>query len=224
LARAAGEGAYVEELIAQAVLRADSIDWPNVPSGERTALLLTAELVVEDDPQRAFAYLQTFEDAMQSVGTDLVYERDSRIRAFLLFSAGKTYKGLGDEAKARTLLIEAFSIFESFGYKWRAALAALALFELTGDRKWHQTAQIHASPYPNSWIAKSLRIDATLNEDDRLLLTETQREIYDALKEGLSNAEIAERLGRSSNTIRNHVRDIFRTLHVNSRVELLAKG
>ena len=58
-------------------------------------------------------------------------------------------------------------------------------------------------------------------------LTEREWEVLDFLHEGLSTAEIADRMSISPVTVRRHVSEILRKLRVKSReeaVELLAKG
>lgn len=53
-------------------------------------------------------------------------------------------------------------------------------------------------------------------------LTERQREVLGLLAEGLSNAQIAERLFLSPRTVEHHVGNILATLHLNSRTEAAA--
>ena len=50
-------------------------------------------------------------------------------------------------------------------------------------------------------------------------LTEREREVLKLLAKGLSNAQIADHLGVSPHTIRNHVSRIFSKLNVSSRTE-----
>jgi DNA-binding CsgD family transcriptional regulator len=53
-------------------------------------------------------------------------------------------------------------------------------------------------------------------------LTDGQRRIFDLLIEGLSEKQIASRLGISTHTVHNHVRAIYHSFSVHSRSELLA--
>jgi DNA-binding NarL/FixJ family response regulator len=55
-------------------------------------------------------------------------------------------------------------------------------------------------------------------------LTARQREVYELLTQGLSNAAIAAKLHRSERTIENHVADLFGKLNVRSRSELIARA
>lgn len=53
-------------------------------------------------------------------------------------------------------------------------------------------------------------------------LTPAQTLVLDALLDGLSEKQVAARLDISPHTVHNHVREIYRTLGVTSRGELLA--
>lgn len=52
-------------------------------------------------------------------------------------------------------------------------------------------------------------------------LSERERDVLELLGAGLSNAEIARRLFLSTNTVRNHVSNVFAKLHVSSRAEAM---
>ena len=53
-------------------------------------------------------------------------------------------------------------------------------------------------------------------------LTPRQREILDLIAAGLSTAEIAKKLTLSTETVRNHLRSVFRELNVHTRLEAIA--
>lgn len=53
-------------------------------------------------------------------------------------------------------------------------------------------------------------------------LTPRQREILDLMASGLSTSEIAKKLALSTETVRNHVRGVFRELRVHTRLEAIA--
>ena len=53
-------------------------------------------------------------------------------------------------------------------------------------------------------------------------LTPRQHEILDLIVAGLSTAEIANRLTLSTETVRNHLRSVFRELNVHTRLEAIA--
>lgn len=57
---------------------------------------------------------------------------------------------------------------------------------------------------------------------DPLGLTAREREVFERLLQGLSNAAIAQRLHRSARTVEHHVAAVFGKLGVSSRTELIA--
>ena len=54
-------------------------------------------------------------------------------------------------------------------------------------------------------------------------LTEREREILDHIARGARNQEVADRMHIGLTTVRTHLRNIFRKLHVSSRTEAVAK-
>ena len=52
-------------------------------------------------------------------------------------------------------------------------------------------------------------------------LTRREEQILGLLAEGLSNRQMAERLGLRPQTVKNHVRRVFEKLDVHSRLELI---
>lgn len=62
-------------------------------------------------------------------------------------------------------------------------------------------------------------ISYTLPEN--LPLTDRERDIAESLAQGLTYGEIAENLGISPNTVRNHVANVYKKLSVRSKVELI---
>jgi PAS domain S-box-containing protein len=53
-------------------------------------------------------------------------------------------------------------------------------------------------------------------------LTPRQREVLELIASGLSTSEIAKKLTLSTETVRNHLRSVFRELHVHTRLEAIA--
>lgn len=59
---------------------------------------------------------------------------------------------------------------------------------------------------------------------DQPLLSNRQRAILSLMESGMPNASIAETLFLSTNTIKTHIRLMYSTLNVNSRIECLNKA
>jgi DNA-binding NarL/FixJ family response regulator len=55
-------------------------------------------------------------------------------------------------------------------------------------------------------------------------LTERERQVLACMTEGLSNRQVADRLGLTTNTVRNHVQRILYKLNVHSRLEAVVIG
>lgn len=55
-------------------------------------------------------------------------------------------------------------------------------------------------------------------------LTQKENEIVNALVDGLSYKLVADKLGISIDTVRFHIRNIYRKLHVNSKAEVIIKS
>jgi RNA polymerase sigma factor (sigma-70 family) len=60
-------------------------------------------------------------------------------------------------------------------------------------------------------------------QPDMESLTPREREILDQLAKGYLYKEIADRLGISLDTVRNHLRKVYEKLHVHSRTEAVLK-
>ena len=59
---------------------------------------------------------------------------------------------------------------------------------------------------------------------DTVKLSKREREALVDLARGLSNREIAERIGISINTVNKHVQQIFTKLNVRNRVQAVTKA
>jgi PAS domain S-box-containing protein len=60
------------------------------------------------------------------------------------------------------------------------------------------------------------------DRDPQPRLTPRQREILELIASGASTAEMAKKLTLSTETVRNHVRNVLRELHVHTRLEAIA--
>lgn len=68
--------------------------------------------------------------------------------------------------------------------------------------------------------------EGTVEESDSelLVLSDREQEILQLVAKGLRNKEIADKLGIAEKTVKNHVSNILKALHVNSRTEAAMKA
>jgi len=222
LAKNTGEMAFATEQLMEAHEISQRLSWNEVTGEERSALLVLGELFARDDPAIAEQYLARFRTLGTSVIPIFAYGTDARVKGFEAYSQGVTWLRLGDVDEGKAALTEAWSIFEDFNYAWRAALCALELYEVTHDRRWIGRATRQIEPWPRSWIAR--RVTEATNHSvlplDRI--PPARREVLELVRAGRRNTEIARQLGRSPNTVRNQLAQLFQTFNVKSRTELVA--
>jgi DNA-binding CsgD family transcriptional regulator len=223
LAKNTGEKAFASEQMVEAHDIAQRVSWNDVAGEERSALLVLAELFAYDDAAISEQYLARFRSLSSVVVPILSYGTDPRVRGFEAYSQGIAWLRLGDAEEGKNALTEAWQIFEDFNYGWRAALCAIGLYEATHDRRWLERAGRKIAPWPNSWIARRItevKGDSTVVPLERI--PSAKREVLDLVREGRRNAEIAQTLGRSPNTVRNQLSHLFQIFDVKSRAELVA--
>jgi DNA-binding CsgD family transcriptional regulator len=222
LARSTGEMVFAGEQLQEAHEIAQRISWNEATGEERAALLVLAQLFANDEPAIAEQYLARYRTLSSSVIPILSYGTDPRVKGFESYSQGVAWLQLGDISEATDVLTEAWSIFEDFNYNWRAALCALALHEATGDRRWIQRAGRKIEPWPHSWIARRVAAASTPTPLSLDRIPPAKRQVLELVRAGRRNAEIAGMLGRSPNTVRNQLSEIFQIFNVKSRAELVA--
>lgn len=227
LAAALGEKRWAAQELRDAHELASSIDWTAVAGEEKLALPVLAELFASRDPSVAINYVTTFSSVGKNFPRILSSRRDRRVEALEAFSLGKVQLALGERKEARRLLHTAWSIYENLGISWRAARAALALAHTEDAQTWRSRAHAALAAYPRSWLARSggggvtAALPAAAEPGN---LTQAQRAVMELLLEGRGTDEIARVLGRSSFTVRNHIKAIFKAYGVNSRSALIVRA
>ena len=224
LARATGERAFMLDQLYTAHELASTLTWTEAIEEDRITLLNLAELFGDVDPALSQRYLAQFRSLRMPLDRRMGFSNDARIRALETYPSGIALLRLGETAAARQMLGESYDIFTRFDYGWRAALAALGLHKATQDPQWLMQARKAIKRWPKSWIAREIRDAQHVHSisDEETLVTRAQRPVLRLLLEGRRNAEIAEKIGKSPNTVRNHIAEIFRTFDVSSRGELIA--
>jgi DNA-binding CsgD family transcriptional regulator len=222
LARSAGETIFAAEQLQEAHEVAQRVSWNDAIGEERAALLVLAELFAFDEPAIAEQYLARYRALSSSIIPILSYGTDPRVKGFESYSQGVAWLRIGDVDEGKAALTEAWSIFEDFNYDWRAALCALALYDVTKDRRWIARAGRKIDPWPHSWIARRVGEASTTTGVPLDRIPPAKRQVLDLVRAGRRNSEIAKTLGRSPNTVRNQLSQLFQTFNVKSRAELVA--
>ncbi len=75
------------------------------------------------------------------------------------------------------------------------------------------------SPAVAATVLDRLRATEAVPTQPTSILSNTQLEIVRLIAAGFSNREIADRVHLSQNTVKSHVREIYRKLDVGNRVE-----
>ncbi|MBV8149446.1 MAG: helix-turn-helix transcriptional regulator [Candidatus Eremiobacteraeota bacterium] len=228
LAWALGEERWSAQELRDAHELAATVDWASCEGEEKFALPLLAEMFARRDPAVAMSYVATFKRVGKSYARVLASHRDRRVEALEAYCVGRVQFHLGQHAEARRLLERAWTIYDKLGIRWRAARAALALSQIADASTWKTRAARAAEPYPRSWLARGLDAPNTrvrLEPPPRGRgLTPAQRAVFDLLMEGRKTAEIAKALDRSTYTVRNHVKAIFKIFGVSSRPALIVRA
>lgn len=88
--------------------------------------------------------------------------------------------------------------------------------ELAGVIRSVHAGEVYVAPALAWGMLREMRTPRTSPYDE---LTEREREVLELVAEGLSNAEVGERLGLAEKTIKHHMTNILGKLQVRSRVE-----
>lgn len=228
LATALGERRWAAQELSDAHELASTIDWSSVRGEEKLALPVLADLFADRDPSVAIGYVATFKNLDSDFPRILSSRRDRRVEALEAYSLGRVQLALREPAEAKRLLLRAHEIYAKLGIEWRAGRASLALAQIENEASWRNAAERELRAYPRSWLWRSRSGSGTPAAAPAAPasrpLTAAQRAVLDLLLEGRGTEEIAQALGRSTYTVRNHIKAIFKAFGVNSRPALILKA
>lgn len=228
LATALGEDRWAAQELRDAHELASRIDWSAIAGEEKLALPVLAQLFADSDPSVAIGYVSAFASAGKNYPRILSSRNDRRVDALQAYSLGRVQLALGETAEAKRLLSQAWDIYSELGIRWRAARAALALSSIDKNESWKERASQMLQPYPQSWMAREVRGAAQQRKApagaNAPRLTAAQSAVLDLLLQGRSTEEIAQTLGRSTFTVRNHIKAVLKAYGVNSRAALVVRA
>jgi DNA-binding CsgD family transcriptional regulator/tetratricopeptide (TPR) repeat protein len=228
LATMLGEQRWAEHELRDAHELAARVEWTALDGEERFALALLAELFAPRDGALALSYVAKYRATGTRYARTLSSSNDRRVGAMEAYSFGVVQRALGAKDEAARLLGEAWTVYDEIGYDWRAGRTALALAEVCAEPAWRDRAREKLRDYRRSWLGTAdvpqPRVAPVDARSVASRLTPAQRAVFDHLLDGTAIKAIARDLGRTENTVRNHVKAIFKAFDVNSRVELMARA
>ena len=141
---------------------ADSVDWEATREEERMALITLASLLASYDLRSAQRYIDVhYRLQAHSLLENMANTHEpARLQAYRKYADGQIAAVRGNKALAVRLLSDAYNIFAR-GFVFRATLSARALYELTDDEAWLETARRHAETFPNCVINLTLKPNFT---------------------------------------------------------------
>ena len=221
-ARIVGEPTWALDEIAKAENLEENVDWKALAGEERVCLLLLAEATAPLNRERARYYLARYKGLDKFRSPVHLFAFDHRLEAFSTYTEGVVRAAANDEAGAEEALRRAWSIFDRIGYDWRAARAAIQLYALTKKDRWRHLAEDKLEAFPRSWLAQELR--QPVASAPTVKLPPMQGKVFSMLCQKMTTAEIAQELGLSQHTVRNHLKAVFRAFGVNNRAALIAEA
>ena len=221
VARMSGNEFWALEELAQADALAFEVPWEACFGEERQVLVVLAVLHAPSDAARAQRYASLYSRiGTESVNPALAVHGDHRALAHARYAQGRIEQTLGRRDAAVAALREAFDVFESASFHYRAVLAATALAELTGEERWRDAARDHAARYPNCPLASAVERSVTLEQAMPPQLSPVQRQIARALWSGAELPELSRRFSRSLYRIERQIGAVYDAFGVESAAEL----
>ncbi len=222
IACAAGETFTPLQLLTRAVTQAEHVAWGEAGLAGRRVLLALVERGATAALPGATALLHIY-DALPALGAGAAARPEARTIPPLEAMARAAQAGArGERDVQRAALERAVAQWRALGDELGELRAALALAEATYDPPALARAGKLTSLVPRSWLRRRYEsLAARACGPERL--SRAERRVLDAICQGRSSAEIAERFGRSKNTIRNQTRRVYQVMEVRTRSGLVAK-
>ena len=126
------------------------------PAPAFMALVKLAELAAKRDANEGRAVLDRYRSARSKCPAIYFDGMDRGWQAKELVAEGTVARAEGRQQTAIDLFVNAFDAYDKLGSRWRAALVALDLAEMTEQPFFYGYAAREAHRRPNSWLARRL--------------------------------------------------------------------
>lgn len=219
VARIGGNEPWALDEIFEAEREAAGVPWGDTFGEERMILSIFADMYARIDTSRAHYYAAAYSRlGLGNINPALAMSGDSRAVALDAQARGSIEQTLGDRAQAAKTFTSVYATFDEIDHHYRAATAALSLFELTGSNEWAERARKHIAAYgPACPLGASLETRKLSQEAEATeQLTSFQRQLLRALISGEELDKISRRFSRSSYTITKQVESIYGRFGVTS--------
>jgi tetratricopeptide (TPR) repeat protein len=222
VARIASNEFWALEELSQADALAFDVPWEASYGEERQVLVTLAVLHAPTDAPRAQRYATMYSRmGTENVNPALAVHRDARALAHAKYAQGRIDQTLGRRPAAVASLEEAYAIFDSAAFHYRATLAASALAELTGEDRWRVAALAHANRYPDCPLTSLAGRCVAREQAMPDHLSPFQRQIARAVWSGADLSELSRRFSRSIYRIERQIETVYAAFGVSSRNALL---
>jgi hypothetical protein len=160
IAREFGHRALVIEEIEHALYAARRFNWENAAGDYRVALLTLAQATAATAPEDARQILNLHTSLRNSIDSTFAARIEPRARAEEAYTQGLVLRAEGRLAASAERLESAFETWDSIGYEWRAARAALELAELNAGEIFRLAVRRELFKRPNSIFSDRARLIA----------------------------------------------------------------
>ena len=220
--RAAGDAFTPERLVHKAATIAAGVDWGATGAEERATLLTLMRDAAETDTATAAELCALYESLPAPRAPLHVLEVQPRLDALEDVARAALARARGDTGEALRRLRSAVVRLAPAGRPLRRDhRAARARGDRSGGEVLERVDEL-TRVVPRSWLRRRY---TALAERARGVeqLSPAEHRVMLAICEGRSTAEIAERFGRSKNTIRNQTRRVYEVMDVRTRSALVSK-
>ena len=222
IVRAAGDTFTRECLVRKAAASAAGVDWAAAGADDRAALLALIHDAAEIESATA-ARLWALYDSLPGPAAPLdVLDVQPRLDVLQDLARAALARARGDTAEALKRLHSAVAVWRRLGDRFDEVAALIALAEIAPDEESLQRVDELTRVVPRSWLRRRY---TALAERARGVdqLSPAEHRVMLAICEGRSTTEIAQRFGRSKNTIRNQTRRVYEVMDVRTRSSLVSK-